>query len=39
MMKFIGVMVVCAILSMFFGPIPFVVALAVYLFKWIMGRR
>lgn len=39
MLKFIGVMIVCGILSMFFGPLPFIIALVVYLVKWIMGRR
>lgn len=38
MMKFIGLMVVCTLLSLFLGPIPFVVVIGAYLVKWVINR-
>ncbi len=39
MLKFLGVMGVCLVLSMFLGPLPFIIAFAVYFVMWIVGRR
>jgi hypothetical protein len=38
MMKFLGLMVLCGILSMFLGPWPFVVVIAAYLVKLVVRR-
>lgn len=38
MMKFLGLMVICAVLSIFLGPLPFIVVGVVYLIKWIARR-
>jgi hypothetical protein len=39
MLKFIGVMAVCTLLSFFFGPLPFIIVFAIYVVKWIVSRR
>lgn len=39
MMKFLGLMVICGVLSMFLGPLPFIVVIAAYLVKWVVARR
>lgn len=39
MLHFLAVMAVCAVLSIFLGPLPFIVVGAGYLLKWIFGRR
>jgi hypothetical protein len=38
MMKLLGVIVVCAILSAFLGPLPFIVAGVAYFVTWVVRR-
>jgi hypothetical protein len=38
MIKFLGLMVICAVLSVFAGPLPFVAVLLFYLIKWVVRR-
>ncbi len=38
MMKFLGLMVVCGVLSIFMGPLPFVVVILAYLVSWVFRR-
>jgi hypothetical protein len=39
MLKFLGVMAVCTVLSIFLGPLPFIIVFALYFVMWIVKRR
>lgn len=39
MKHFLGVMLVCLVLSLFLGPLPFIVVGVGYFLKWVFGRK